>query len=81
VNFFQLVFGEWLERLFGFRGRINRGKYWLTFLIYLIALFAFYMLFSLFFSFPTDILGTILVFHPGYPDRHFGHCCRHQAAA
>jgi hypothetical protein len=26
MNFFQLMFGEWLELLFGFRGRINRAK-------------------------------------------------------
>ncbi|MGA8798911.1 MAG: DUF805 domain-containing protein [Pseudolabrys sp.] len=52
MNFFQLMFGEWLELLFGFRGRINRAKYWLTFLIYFVALFALYILFGLFFPFP-----------------------------
>ena len=26
MNFFQLMLGEWLELLFGFRGRINRAK-------------------------------------------------------
>lgn len=62
MNFFQLMFGEWLELLFGFRGRINRAKYWLTFLIYFIALFALFFLFQLIFSFPTDLLGTILIF-------------------
>jgi uncharacterized membrane protein YhaH (DUF805 family) len=62
MNLFQVLFGEWLELLFGFRGRINRAKYWLAFLIYFIALFALYVLFSLFFSFPTDLLGILLVF-------------------
>ncbi|MGA7086461.1 MAG: DUF805 domain-containing protein [Pseudolabrys sp.] len=62
MNFFQLMFGEWLELLFGFRGRINRAKYWLTFLIYFVALFALYILFGLFFSFPTDPVGIILTF-------------------
>ena len=49
-------------KLFGFRGRINRTKYWLTFLIYFVALFALYILFGLFFSFPTDSVGIILTF-------------------
>ncbi|MGC1773951.1 MAG: hypothetical protein WA732_11240 [Pseudolabrys sp.] len=62
MNFFQLMFGEWLELLFGFRGPINRTKYWLTFLIYFVALFALYILFGLFFSFPTDPVGIILTF-------------------
>ena len=62
MNLVQMMFGEWLELLFSFRGRINRAKYWLTFLIYFIALFALYVLFGLFFSFPTDLLGTILIF-------------------
>lgn len=62
MNFFQLMFGEWLELLFGFRGRINRAKYWLTFLIYFVALFALYIRFGLFFSFPTDPVGIILTF-------------------
>ena len=62
MNLFQMMFGEWLELLFSFRGRINRAKYWLTSLIYFIALFALYVLFGLFFSFPTDLLGTILIF-------------------
>jgi uncharacterized membrane protein YhaH (DUF805 family) len=44
MNLFQMMFGEWLELLFSFRGRINRAKYWLTFLIYFIALFALYVL-------------------------------------
>ena len=61
MNLFQLLFGEWLELLFGFSGRINRAKYWLSFLIYFIALFALYVLFSLFFSFPTDLLGLLLI--------------------
>ncbi|MGA7113453.1 MAG: DUF805 domain-containing protein [Pseudolabrys sp.] len=52
MNFFQLMFREWLELLFGFRGRINRTKYWLTFLIYFVALFALYILFGLFFPSP-----------------------------
>jgi uncharacterized membrane protein YhaH (DUF805 family) len=62
VNLFQLLFGEWLDLLFSFKGRINRAKYWLTGLIYFVALFAYYILFSLFFSFPADFLGIILVF-------------------
>ena len=61
MNLFQLLFGEWIDLLFGFRGRINRAKYWLTFVIYFVALFGLYILFSLFFSFPTDLLGLILV--------------------
>jgi len=61
MNLFQLLFGEWLQLLFGFSGRINRAKYWLTFVIYFIALFALYVLFSLFFSFPTDLLGLLLI--------------------
>lgn len=62
MNLFQLLFGEWIDLLFGFRGRINRAKYWLTFVIYFIALFVLYVLFSLFFSFPTDLLGLLLIF-------------------
>jgi uncharacterized membrane protein YhaH (DUF805 family) len=62
MNLLQLLFGEWLQLLFGFSGRINRAKYWLTFVIYFIALFVLYILFSLFFSFPTDLLGLLLVF-------------------
>ena len=62
VNLFQLLFGEWLDLLFSFKGRINRAKYWLTGLIYFVALFAYYILFSLFFSFPADLLGIILIF-------------------
>jgi uncharacterized membrane protein YhaH (DUF805 family) len=61
MNLFQLMFGEWLELLFSFSGRINRAKYWLTFLIYFVALFALFVLFELFFSFPTDLLGIILI--------------------
>ena len=61
MNLFQLLFGEWFELLFGFSGRINRAKYWLTFVIYFVALFALYVLFSLFFSFPTDVLGLFLI--------------------
>jgi uncharacterized membrane protein YhaH (DUF805 family) len=41
-----------LELLFGFRGRINRAKYWLALLIYFIALFVLYVLVSLFFLSP-----------------------------
>lgn len=52
MNLFQMLFGEWIDLLFGFRGRINRAKYWLTFVIYFIALFVLYVLFSLFFPFP-----------------------------
>lgn len=48
--------------MFGFRGRINRAKYWLALLIYFIALFALYVLVSLFFSFPTYLLGLVLIF-------------------
>lgn len=62
MNLLQLLFGEWLQLLFGFSGRVNRAKYWLTFVIYFIALFVLYILFSLFFSFPTDLLGLLLVF-------------------
>ena len=47
MNLFQLSFGEWLQLLFGFSGRINRAKYWLTLIIYFVALFALYVLFSL----------------------------------
>jgi uncharacterized membrane protein YhaH (DUF805 family) len=61
MNLFQLLFGEWLQLLFGFSGRINRAKYWLTLVIYFVALFALYVLFSLFFSFPTDVLGLFLI--------------------
>ena len=61
MNLFQLLFGEWIDLLFGFHGRINRAKYWFTFVIYFVALFALYLLFSLFFSFPTDLLGLVLV--------------------
>ncbi|MGC1608736.1 MAG: DUF805 domain-containing protein [Pseudolabrys sp.] len=82
MNFFQLMFGEWLELLFGFRGRINRTKYWLTFLIYFVALFALYILFGLFFSFPTDPVGIISdLRHPLHPYRHFECRPRHQAPA
>jgi uncharacterized membrane protein YhaH (DUF805 family) len=62
VNFFQLMFGEWLELLFGFRGRINRAKYWLTFLIYFVALFALYILFGLFFPSPQIPWASFLTF-------------------
>jgi uncharacterized membrane protein YhaH (DUF805 family) len=61
MNLFQLLFGEWLYLLFGFSGRINRAKYWLTFVVYIVTLFALYVLFSLFFSFPTDVLGLFLI--------------------
>ncbi|MGA7036957.1 MAG: TorF family putative porin, partial [Pseudolabrys sp.] len=62
MNFFQLMFGEWLELLFGFRGRINRAKYWLTFLIYFVALFALYILFGLFFPSPQIPWASFLTF-------------------
>lgn len=62
MNLFQMLFGEWIDLLFGFRGRINRAKYWLAFVIYFIALFVLYVLFSLFFSFPADLLGLLLIF-------------------
>ncbi|MGC2823954.1 MAG: DUF805 domain-containing protein [Pseudolabrys sp.] len=61
MNLFQLLFGEWLELLFSFSGRINRAKYWLTFVIYFVGLLALYILFSLFLSFPTDVLGLFLI--------------------
>ena len=48
MNLFQLSFGQWLQLLFGFSGRINRAKYSLSSLIiYFVALFALYVLFSL----------------------------------
>ncbi len=62
MNLFHMLFGEWIDLLFGFRGRINRAKYWLTFVIYFIALFVLYVRFSLFFSFPADLLGFLLIF-------------------
>src|SRR5262249_53522270 len=55
-------FGEWIDLLFSFKGRINRAKYWLTFVFYFVAMISYYILFSLFFSFPSDLLGVILVF-------------------
>lgn len=61
MSLFQLLFGEWLQRLFGFSGRINRAQYWLTFLIYFVALCVLFVLFSLFFSFPTDVVGLSLL--------------------
>ena len=61
MNLSQLLFGDLLQLLFGFSGRINRAKYWLTFVIYLIAVSAFFVLFSLAFSFPTDVLGVFLI--------------------
>jgi uncharacterized membrane protein YhaH (DUF805 family) len=44
MNLFQLLFGDWLQLLFDFGGRINRAKYWLSFLIYFAALFILYIL-------------------------------------
>ena len=44
MNLFQLLFGEWIQLLFDFGGRINRAKYWLSFLIYFLALLSIYIL-------------------------------------
>jgi len=54
----QLLFGDLLELLFG-SVRINRAKYWLTFVIYPVALIALYVIFV--FAFPVDV-ATFLVF-------------------
>ena len=62
MSLFQLLFGEWLQLLFGFNGRINRAQYWLTFAIYFVALCVFFVLFSLFFSLPTEVVGLGLLF-------------------
>jgi uncharacterized membrane protein YhaH (DUF805 family) len=61
MNLFQLLFGDLVQLLFGFSGRINRTKYWLTFVVYLTAVSVFFVLFSLAFSFPTDVLGIFLI--------------------
>jgi uncharacterized membrane protein YhaH (DUF805 family) len=50
MTLFQLLFGDWRRLLFEFCGRINRAKYWLTFVIYLGALFALYVLAGIVFS-------------------------------
>ena len=44
MNLFQLLFGEWCRLLFHVGGRINRAKYWLSFLIYFVALLSLYIL-------------------------------------
>ena len=44
MSSFQLLFGEWIKLLFHFNGRVNRAKYWLSFLIYLAALLFLYIL-------------------------------------
>ena len=44
MNLFQLLFGESFQLLFDFEGRINRAKYWLSFLIYIGSLIVLYIL-------------------------------------
>src|SRR5262245_7045900 len=44
MNLFQLLFGEWLQLLFDFGGRINRAKYWQTVVIYIVGLLVLYIL-------------------------------------
>jgi uncharacterized membrane protein YhaH (DUF805 family) len=68
MNSFQLLFGDLLQLWFGFSGRINRAKYWLTFIIYLTAVAIFFVVFSLPLCFPTDVLGIFLIVCvPGIP--------------
>ena len=44
MSLFQLLFGEWIQLLFHFNGRVNRANYWLSLLIYLAALLFLYIL-------------------------------------